>query len=252
MGYINLAHGAFAALGGYIGLMVIKATDNFLFAILAGGLVVMAVAGLLQPVLLRRFRTHLTQVLGTFGLILIIIDVALILWGGVPETLRIPSALTGSVTVLGARLPVYRLLLVLVGGVIFAAMWWFQDHTRYGAIVRAGLDDPQMVEALGINLGLVSTLVFATGAFLAGAAGVLGAPIIGVNPVVPYDILLLAMVVIVIGGLGSIQGAFLAALIVGITDNVGRALFPSLAYYTLFGPMALLLVFRPSGLLGRK
>jgi branched-chain amino acid transport system permease protein len=252
MGYLNLAHGAFVALGGYIGLSVVRATGSFWLAILAGALAGMLVGAILQRVLLYRFRTDLTQVLGTFGIILIMIDVALIGWGGVPQMLRLPPLLDGSVTVLGARLPVYRLALILVGVLAFAGMWWFQEKTRYGAVVRAGLDDRQMVEALGINIGLISSLVFAFGALLAGAAGVIGGPIIGVQPLVPYDVLLFALVVIVIGGLGSIKGAFTAALIVGLTDNIGRALFPQLAYYTLFAPMALLLVFRPSGLFGRR
>jgi branched-chain amino acid transport system permease protein len=252
MGYINMAHGAFVALGGYVGLAIAKSTGSFWFAILVGALAAGLIGAVLQRVLLFRFRTHLTQVLGTFGIILIIIDATLIVWGGVPETMRMPAALGQFVTVLDARLPIYRLVLILIGTLAFAGLWWFQERTRYGAVVRAGLDDPQMVEAIGINIGLVSRIVFIGGACLAGAAGVLGGPIIGVNPLVPYDFLLLSMVVIVIGGLGSIRGAFAAALIVGVTDNVGRALFPHLAYYTLFGPMALLLVFRPSGLFGRR
>jgi branched-chain amino acid transport system permease protein len=252
MGYLNLAHGAFVALGGYVGLTVIKTTGSFWLAILVGALAAMLVGALLQRVLLLRFRTDLTQVLGTFGIILIMIDVALIGWGGVPQTLRLPPVLDGAVTILGGRFPVYRLALIVMGVLVFAGMWWFQERTRYGAVVRAGLDDRQMVEALGINIGLVSSLVFAFGALLAGAAGVIGGPIIGVQPLVPYDVLLFALIVIVIGGLGSIQGAFAAALIVGLTDNMGRALFPQLAYYTLFAPMALLLVFRPSGLFGRR
>ncbi len=252
MGYLNLAHGSFVALGGYVGLSVIGTTGSYWLAIVGGALVAMLVGAILQRGLLFRFRTDLTQVLGTFGIILIMIDVALIGWGGVPQMLRLPPLLDGSVTVLGARLPVYRLALILLGVVTFAALWWFQERTRYGAVVRAGLDDRQMVEALGINIGLVSSAVFAFGALLAGAAGVIGGPIIGVQPLVPYDVLLFALVVIVIGGLGSIQGAFVAALIVGLTDNMGRALVPQLAYYTLFAPMALLLVFRPSGLFGRR
>jgi branched-chain amino acid transport system permease protein len=253
MGYLNLAHGGFVALGGYVGLTVLRHTGgNFGLAILAGALAAMLVGVILQRLLLFRFRTELTQVLGTFGIILIMIDVALIGWGGAPQMLRVPAFLDGMVTVLGARFPTYRLLLIVVGLLVFAGLWWFQAKTRYGAVVRAGLDDPQMVEALGINVGLVASVVFAFGALLAGLAGVLGGPIIGVHPLVPYDILLFALVVIVIGGLGSIQGAFAAALIVGLTENVGRALFPHLAYYTLFAPMALLLVFRPSGLFGRR
>jgi branched-chain amino acid transport system permease protein len=252
MGYLNLAHGAFVALGGYVGLSVIKETGSFWLAIVVGAVAAMLVGVVLQRVLLFRFRTDLTQVLGTFGIILIMIDVALIGWGGVPQMLRQPPLLDGSITVLGARLPLYRLALIALGILAFAGLWWFQAKTRYGAVVRAGLDDRQMVEALGINIGLVSSLVFAFGALLAGAAGVIGGPLIGVQPLVPYDVLLFALVVVVIGGLGSIQGAFAAALIVGLTDNMGRALFPHLAYYTLFAPMALLLVFRPSGLFGRR
>jgi branched-chain amino acid transport system permease protein len=252
MGYLNLAHGSFVALGGYVGLTVIKRTEDFWLAILAGALVAVVVAVLLERIVLSRFQTHLTQVLGTVGIVLIMMDVALIVWGGVPETLRIPESLGGVVTVSEARLPAYRLALIGFGLVAFLAMWWFQQKTRYGAVVRAGLDDRQMVEALGINFGLIASIAFACGALLAGAAGVLGGPIIGVNPLVPWDMLLLALVVIVVGGLGSIQGAFAAALIVGLTDNIGRALFPHLAYYTLFAPMALLLVFRPSGLFGRR
>lgn len=252
MGYLNLAHGAFVALGGYIGVTVVKTADNFWLAIAAGALVAAVVGAILQRALFHRFKTELTQVLGTFGVVLIAMDAALIVWGGVPETLRVPRYLDGFITVADLRLSIYRLLLIGVGVVVFVAMWLFQEKIRYGAIIRAGLDDAQMVEALGINIGLVSSVVFICGVFLAGAAGVLGGAIIGVNPLVPWDMLLLALVVIVIGGLGSIQGAFAAAIIVGLTDNLGRALFPQLAYYTLFAPMALLLIFRPSGLFGRR
>ncbi|HZU08149.1 MAG TPA: branched-chain amino acid ABC transporter permease [Chloroflexota bacterium] len=252
MGYLNLAHGVFVALGGYIGLTLVKARVDFWLAVLGGALVAMLVAAVLQQVLLGRFHSELTQVLGTFGLILIMMDVVLIVWGGVPETLRLPPVLNTLVPVLEARVPLYRLVLILLGTLVFLGMWWFQEKTPYGAVVRAGLDDRQMVEALGINIGLVAALVFVFGAFLAGAAGAIGAPIIGVHPVVPFDMLLLALVVIVVGGLGSIRGAFVGALIVGLTDNLGRALFPHLAYFTLFAPMALLLVFRPSGLFGRR
>jgi branched-chain amino acid transport system permease protein len=118
-------------------------------------------------------------------------------------------------------------------------------------MIRAGLDDRQMTEALGINIGRIATMVFVFGAALAGTAGVVGASIIGLYPTLPWDILLLALLVVVLGGLGSIGGTFVAAIVVGLTDNLGRALFPELAYYTLFVPMALLLIFRPTGLANR-
>src|SRR5581483_4967314 len=151
MGYVNMAHGAFVALGGYVGLAIAKSTGSFWLAILVGALVAGLVCAVLERVLLFRFKTHLTQVLGTFGIILIIIDATLIAWGGVPETMRMPAGLGQFVTILDARLPVYRLVLIVVGVLAFVALWWFQERTRYGAVVRAGLDDPQMVEAIGIN-----------------------------------------------------------------------------------------------------
>jgi len=252
MRLLNMAHGSFYLLGGYIGLTVIRYTHNFPLALAAGVL-----AGVLFGLVVQRFflqrlqHEELSQALITFGILLIISDLALWIWGGIPQTLPKPSWLKGSIEVRGIMFPSYRFFLIGIGLVIAAGLWLLQRRTKVGAIIRASVDDPEMVEGLGINRTVVYTAMFALGAFLATLAGVLGGPLIGVYPGVDFEVLILAFVVVIVGGLGSLEGAFIGAVIVGLIDNFGKALFPELALFTIFAPIVIILALKPTGLLGK-
>jgi len=252
MKIINIAHGSFYILGAYVGLTILRATGSFLLAALAAA-VVAALAGLLmQTVFLRRFYTkELQQVLLTFGFVLIVADLCLWIWGGNPMALPKPAGFKGSIWFAAVVFPTYRLLVIVVGGLMAVGLWLFQEKTKFGAIVRAGVDDEEMLRGLGINIQLVFAAVFGFGALLAGIGGIMGGPFVGVYPGIDMYILLLAMVVVIIGGMGSLKGAFVGSLLVGLIDNFGKALFPEISMFTLFAPMAIILAVRPTGLFGK-
>jgi branched-chain amino acid transport system permease protein len=193
---------------------------------------------------------ELQQVLLTFGFVLIIADVCLWIWGGNPMALPKPSLFRGSIWIGSVVFPSYRLLVILVGVVIAVGLWIFQEKTKFGAIVRAGVDDEEMLRGSGINIQMVFAGVFGLGALLAGIGGMIGGPFVGVFPGADVSILLLALVVVIIGGVGSLRGAFVGSLFVGLVDNFGKALFPELSLFTLFAPMAIVLAIRPTGIFG--
>jgi branched-chain amino acid transport system permease protein len=163
-----------------------------------------------------------------------------------------PSFLKGSVWMGTLVFPTYRLFVILVGVLVAVGLWIFQEKTKFGAIVRAGVDDEEMLRGSGINIQMVFSGVFGLGAFLAGLGGIIGGPFVGVFPGVDVSMLLLALVVVIIGGVGSLKGAFVGSLFVGLIDNFGKALFPELSLFTLFAPMAVVLAIRPTGIFGRK
>ncbi|HYB72529.1 MAG TPA: branched-chain amino acid ABC transporter permease [Candidatus Sulfotelmatobacter sp.] len=252
MKVLNLAHGSFYLLGAYLGLTVLRLTHSFLLALAAAALGVAALALLLERTVLRRiYGEELRQALLTFGVLFIIADQALWIWGGNPQTLPKPAGFTASVRLGDVIFPSYRLLVIAVGVVMGAALWWLQERTRVGAVIRAGVDDEEMARGIGVNTPLLFTAVFALGAFLAGFGGVMGGALLGVYPGADFEVLLLAFVVIIIGGLGSLKGAFVGGLLVGLIDNFGKAFFPELALFTVFAPMAAILAVRPTGLFGK-
>ncbi|MEW6139375.1 MAG: branched-chain amino acid ABC transporter permease [Thermodesulfobacteriota bacterium] len=252
MNILNLAHGSCYLIGAYVALSVIEWSDNFFLGLLAGSLVGGIVGFVLQRLLLQRiYGRRLLQVLLTFGCMFIIGDVAIIIWGADPATLQTPEFLAGSASLGEMVFPKYRLFVIAVGAAIGIALWFFQEKTRWGAILRAGVDDEQMARAVGINVPVLFTVVFILGTALTGLSGVLGGPFVGVYPGVDLEVLLLAVVVIIVGGLGSMKGAFFGSLIVAALDNFGKALFPELAMFTIFAPMAIILALRPTGLWGR-
>jgi branched-chain amino acid transport system permease protein len=253
MKVLNLTHGSFYLLGGYIGLAVVHSTGSFILAVLAGSLAIAAVGVVMERFFLRRFHLQeLPQALLTFGFLFIFSDLATVIWGGNPETIPKPAMFQSSVQLGGFYYPSYRLFIIGFGLVIAAALWWLQDGTRIGGMVRASVDDEEVARALGINVSLLFTLVFALGAFLAALGGVMGGPIVGVYPGADFEVLLLGFVVVIIGGLGSLKGALVGGLIVGLLDNFGKVFFPELALFTIFAPMALILAARPAGLFGRE
>lgn len=252
MRVVNLTHGALYLVGGYIGITIIHLTGSFFL----GALVAAVGIGLLgvgfERGLLRFVRGNvLAQVLLTIGLVFIFDDLSLVIWGGDPMSIPIPKFLHGAFSIVGIIYPKYRFFVVLVGAIVGVALWLVQSKTRLGAIVRAGVDDPEMVDALGINIRLVFSAVFFVGAGLAGMAGVMGGAFLSLYPGADTDILLMGLVVVIIGGMGSLGGAVVGSLVVGLLDTFGKALFPELAYFTIFGPMAIMLALRPRGFFGR-
>jgi len=254
MGILNLAHGALYMVGAYVGWSLASQHGlNFGLAVLAGGLA----AGLLGLVLERGFLRHLykqlnEQVLLSFGFIYILTNLVQWVWGPVYRGAFTAPFLSGSFFIMDRSYPTARITIILIGLIVVTGLWWLQDKTRVGAIVRAGMDNAEITTALGINLRRVSAAVFFLGAFLAGFAGVIGAQLVGAYTALGIDILLLALVVLIVGGVGSIQGALVGALIIGTIDAFGKALFPELARFTIYLAMITILIIRPWGLLGRK
>jgi branched-chain amino acid transport system permease protein len=253
MKILNLTHGSFYLLGGYIGLAVIHSTGSFVLGVLAGSLAIAVIGAFIERFFLRRFHLQeLPQALLTFGLLFIFSDLATVIWGGNPETIPKPAMFQASVQIGEFYYPSYRLFIIGFGLLVAGLLWWLQEGTRIGGMVRASVDNEEVARALGINVSLLFTLVFTLGAFLAALGGVMGGPIVGVYPGADFEVLLLGFVVIIIGGLGSLKGALVGALIVGLLDNFGKVLFPELALFTIFAPMALILAARPAGLFGRE
>ena len=249
---INLAHGSFYLLGGYVGLAVMHATGSFVAALLVAFAAMAALGAVLQHVCLARlYKQDLPQALLTLGVLFIIADVAFLWWGGNPQLLPQPEMLQGGTRLFGISYPIYRLFLIVMGVGAAALMWLFIERTRLGAVVRAGMDDEEMLRGIGINAPLVFTGILALGAGLAGAAGVLGAPMLGLYPGEDFEVLLLAFVVVTVGGLGSIPGAFLASILIGLIDNFGNIWFPQFSLFTIIAPMVVVLALRPTGLMGR-
>lgn len=252
MRIINLAHGSFYLLGTYCAISIANATGSFWAALLVAPLLVAAFSILLERYLLRRVTDNeLGQVLMTFGFLLVISDAMLWYWGGAPLTLEKPPIFEGAVTFAGVTFPIYRIAIAVAGLIGALALWLLIDKTKIGAVLRAGVDDPEMVQGVGINLPLAMSLVFALGALLAGVSGVLAGPILGASPGADFTVVMLAFAVIVIGGLGSLAGAFWGSIFVGLVDNFGKALFPEVAMFTIFVPMAIVLAIRPTGIFGR-
>lgn len=253
MKIINIAHGSFYLLSAYIGLSVLEKTGSFFLAVVLSSVAAVVVGVAMQSLFLRRLHMkELQQVLLTFGFVLIIADVCLWIWGGNPQALPKPSFLKGSIWIGALVFPMYRLFVILVGFIVAVGLWVFQEKTKFGAIVRAGVDDEEMLRGTGINIQVVFSAVFGLGALLAGLGGIIGGPFVGVFPGVDVSMLLLALVVVIIGGVGSLKGAFVGSLFVGLVDNFGKSLFPELSLFTLFAPMAIVLAIRPTGIFGRK
>lgn len=253
MNIINLAHGGFYLVGGYIGLTTILVTGNFLVGLTAAALAIAAMGFFTERILLRPLRGQPDpEVLLTVGVVLVLGDMSLAIWGGDPRTVSVPGFLRGSFDLGAIIYPKFRLFVVILAILVGLILWYIERRTRIGAIVRAGVDDREMVAALGININRAFTGMFIFGAFLAGFAGVIGGAFLGLTPGTEIEILLFALVVIIIGGLGSLPGAAIGAVLVGLIDSFGRALIPELSFFTLFAPMAIVLVLRPRGLMGRR
>jgi branched-chain amino acid transport system permease protein len=252
MRVVNLAHGSYFMLGGYVGLSVVWRTGSYTLALVCGALALALIGMGMQRLFLQRIPGQtLGQVLMTIGFALIFQDLALLIWGGDPYTIPVPQALQGVVSIGALRFPKYRIFIIAVAVVIGALLWLALDRTRSGAIIRAAVDDAEMASGVGIHVPRVSLAVFALGAALAALGGVIGGGFLGIYPGADFEVLPYAFVVVIVGGLGSLPGAMVGSLLVGLLDNFGKALFPELSYFTLFAPMALILALRPTGLFGR-
>ena len=252
MRIVNMTHGSYYLLGGYVALTVIWKTGHFALAIVAAALVIALIGiGEWNAFLKRLSWQELGQVLTTMGFALIFQDLGLLIWGGDPYTIPVPAALSGTLQLGGLYFPIYRMFIVVVAVAVAIALWLMLERTRVGAMMRATVDDPEMARGVGINVHRISMGVFAMGAMLAAVAGVVAGGFVGVYPGADFEILPYAFVVVIVGGMGSLKGALIGSLMVGILDNFGKALFPELSYFTLFAPMAAILAVRPTGLFGR-
>jgi branched-chain amino acid transport system permease protein len=248
----NLTHGSFFMLGAYLGVSFLAMGLGFWPAALLSAAVMAVIGGGIERFLLRRLAgQELAQVLVTLGLSFMIADLCLMNWGGDPFAVETPEGLRGALPILSITFPTYRLAIVVIAAGAAAFLWLLLDKTRLGAMIRAGVDDLAMARVTGIRVSRLFTTVFCLGAALAGFAGVMGAPILSVAPGLDADMLPLALIVVILGGAGSLPGALLGSLIIGFIYNFGQALLPELAYVILFLPMLLILVIRPQGLFGR-
>jgi branched-chain amino acid transport system permease protein len=254
MRVVNMAYGAYYLLGGYIGLSVVQATGSFELAVLVGGLSIVVLGFFVDRFLIQPIGSnHLAQVLLTVGVAFVIGEVCLAIWGGDNLKVPVPAYLRGSIILPGdIYYPRYRFALILFGAFAALSLWLLYKKTQIGAVVRAGVDDREMVNATGINVDRLFILVSALASFFAGVAGVVGGAFLTLNPGAEWDILVLALVVVIIGGLGSLEGAIIGSVIVGLLDAYGRWMLPEFSYFVLFGPMAILLLFRATGIFGKE
>jgi branched-chain amino acid transport system permease protein len=253
MRIVNLSHGAYFMLGAYVGISAMAAGASFWTAILIGGIAIAALGAVIERLILRRLAGQpLAQVLVTLGIAFIIADACVWIWTGDPRPVPMPRELAGAFRIHQLAFPIYRLFVIGVAFALAAALWFLLERTRLGAMIRAGVDDLNMARAMGIRTSILFPVVFCLGSALAGAGGVLAGPILSVYPGLDTDMLPLALVVVILGGVGSLPGAFLGSLIIGFIYSYGQALFPDLAYMILFLPMVLVLTLRPTGLFGRQ
>lgn len=249
---VNLAHGALYLFGGYIGYSVTAGTGSFFLGVAASMLFVAFLGLFIDQGLLRFVRGFtLREVLLTLGVAFVLNDVALVIWGGDTFSVQIPAALRGAVRFAGIYYPTYRLFVLGLGILVFIALWLLLNRTRLGALIRAGVDDAEMVEAMGINIRRVFLATSMLGASLAGLGGTIGGAFLTLYPTADSEILVFSLAIVIIGGSGSLVGAAVGALLVGMLNTIGQVMFPELAYFVIFGPMAAILAFRPLGLFGR-
>jgi branched-chain amino acid transport system permease protein len=271
MSFVNLAHGSLYMMGAYAAAIAYAASGSFTLALLAAAASALVMGLLLEYVVVARLyrRDHLDHVLATFGLVLFFNELVRIVWGPQPYFVQVPDVLSGTVDVLGFSYPSYRFAIIAAGLLVAVACYLLIHKTRIGMLIRAGAQNPQMVAALGVNIRLLNALLFGVGAMLAGLAGAVAAPILSVQSGMGEPVLITTLVVIVIGGIGSVGGAFYAALIVGLVDTLGRAYLPmllrqmaersvadaagpALASMSVYLLMALVLAWRPQGLFPAK
>lgn len=252
MNIVNLAHGSFYVIGGLVGFSVGTLTGNFVLGLLVGGGAI-ALFSLMVERLISRYTTEiLGQALLTWGFVYVLQDLHRKVWGSYPLGMAPPEVFSGALSMLGRGFPVYRVALIFIGLAIAYGLWRLQEKTRLGAMIRAGVDDREMASALGINIKLLATGVFTLGAFFCGLGGGLALPIIPIEPGLEWRLLVLALVVLVVGGPGTVLGALIGSLVIGMVDSFSKILLPVvLANFCIYVVMAIVLIIRPSGLIAR-
>ncbi len=250
VGVMNFAHGSFCMLGAYLGYSLVSATGSFWIALVVAPLIVTAGAVLMERLGLRPLYglNPLYQLFLTFAMSLVFSNLVLMLWGGDTLSIATPPYLRGFVSILGIAYPTFRLFVLVFSACVAAALWLFIARSVWGAVLRAGLHNMEMVEAFGVNTRALVTVVFAVGAGLAAVAGVIMGAMRNVNPEMDLDLITSALVVVVIGGLGSFRGAVIGSLILGTADSFGAQLIPGLAKFIMWIVMAAILLWRPEGL----
>lgn len=253
MKIINAAQTSFYLIGAYVGITLIGRGIEFWLSALLSAVAVGILGSVIYHLFLRKNRMdHVTTLFVTIGFSIILGDGSLAIWGGDPRTVAAPHILEGSVSILGNVVPIYWVALILIGAVVAIVLFIIERHSVIGAIVRAGVDDGEMVSGLGININRLFLIVFGFGSALAGLAGLLGGPIAGAYPGLDLELIPLAFTVVILGGMGSLMGALVGSIIIGIVNNLGIAFFPQLAYFTIFGPVVIILALKPEGLFGRR
>jgi branched-chain amino acid transport system permease protein len=254
MNFINLAHGTLYMIGAYVGFAVAKATGSYWVAFVAAPLAAALLGLVLYQTLFRRMQhqSPMRQVLLTFGLIYVGLDAVRLIWGNYSHSVPVPDLLKGQVLILGEPYPLYRLFIIGLGLTVLVLLHFGLERTRLGAMVRAGVDDAETARSIGIDTDRVFILVFALGCGLAGLAGIAAAPVLSVYPGMDMAILILTLIVVVVGGPGSLKGAALGALVIGMADTFGRVFLPELALVMIYAVMALVLLLRPQGLMPIK
>ena len=253
MKVINIAQGSFFLLGGYIGYTVLEVTGNFYIAVTVACLSIALVGMIIERFSMRKLTgDDLGMMLATMGIALFIQDTCLLIWGGDPLSLTVPAFLSGGLRLGELYFPSLRIFMIIEAGLVFLFLLLFEKKTRFGAMVRASIDHPETAEGLGINVPFVRMGVFGLGALVTAFGGVTGCAFMSLYPGLDFELLVFAFVVVILGGMGSIPGALIGAVIVGLIDNFGKALFPELAYFTLFAPMVIMLAIRPMGLFGKN
>ncbi|HEY8244720.1 MAG TPA: branched-chain amino acid ABC transporter permease [Casimicrobiaceae bacterium] len=252
MNVVNVAHGSFFMLGAFFALAIHKWTGSFWAALALSWIPAVAVGVVMERVFIRKLYTrgHLDQVLLTFGFTFVFVDLVRMIWGADIRELPVPEILTGVVEVGGVIVPKYRLFLIAFGGLVGLLLWLFLERSRVGAMVRAGVDDAFTATGIGINVPLLFASVFALGVGLAAIGGTVAGPILGLYPGMDIEILIPAFIVVVIGGMGSLRGAFVASVFVGLVDTFGKAYFPDFALFMIYLLMVVVLLTRPQGLFG--
>lgn len=255
MGFVNLAHGAFAMAGGYVLTSAISRFGlPFPLALALAFIAVAAASVLIERWLYSRLYDagELEQVLFTIGLIFMAVAAAQVTFGMLQRPVLLPNYLKGQVSLLGRDFPVYRVFLIAVSGAMIAALWFGVERTLWGAMVRASVDNRAMAQSIGINTRRLFTLTFALGSGLAGLGGALGAEIIAIQPTYPFEHLAYFLIVVAVGGLGSLRGPFAAALLIGVSDTACKYWLPQFGAFFIYVATILLLLWRPAGLFGRR
>jgi branched-chain amino acid transport system permease protein len=252
MNVVNVAHGSFFMLGAFFALVVVQWTGSFWLALAVSWIPSMALGVVMERLFIRKLyaRGHLDQVLLTFGFTFVFVDLVRMIWGADIRELPVPDVLSGVVAAGDIIIPKYRLFLIVFGGVVALLLWLFLERSRVGAMVRAGVDDAFTATGIGINVPLLFAAIFALGVGLAALGGTVAGPILGLYPGMDIEILIPAFIVVVIGGMGSLRGAFVASLFVGVVDTFGKAYFPDAAIFVIYLLMVVVLLTRPQGLFG--